>query len=71
MKFDRDMVIAAGHMGACVAPLGDVPDDPGPDDVIPLCGRDATTTRTVEGLVCPLCAEHAAEIDREAECEQS
>ena len=30
-----------------------------------LCGLPATTERTVEGLVCPLCAGHAAEIDRE------
>lgn len=30
-----------------------------------LCGRDATTERTVEGLAMPLCEEHAAELDRE------
>jgi hypothetical protein len=32
----------------------------------PLCGGPATTTRTVEGLECALCAAHAAEIDAEA-----
>jgi hypothetical protein len=31
----------------------------------PLCGKDATTERTVEGVVMPLCEEHAAEIDAE------
>jgi hypothetical protein len=30
-----------------------------------LCGRDAITERTVEGLVMPLCEEHAAELDAE------
>lgn len=30
-----------------------------------LCGRDAITERTVEGLAMPLCEEHAAELDRE------
>jgi hypothetical protein len=32
-----------------------------------LCGAPATAERTVEGLVCPLCAEHAAELDEERE----
>lgn len=32
-----------------------------------LCGEPATTERVVEGLACPLCAAHAAEIDAEGE----
>jgi hypothetical protein len=37
----------------CVAPLefGDI------------CGRDAVTSRVMEGVVCPLCEEHAREFD--------
>ncbi len=47
----------------CIAPLGDVhDDDPLAAD---LCGAPATTTRTADGLRCPLCAAHAAEIDAE------
>lgn len=30
-----------------------------------LCGLPATEERVIEGVVCPLCAEHAAEIDRD------
>lgn len=30
-----------------------------------LCGADATVEHTIEGIVMPLCAEHAAELDRE------
>lgn len=41
----------------CVAPLDDAGER--------LCGRPATERRTVEGIVMPLCAEHAAEFDRE------
>jgi hypothetical protein len=40
----------------CVAPLGDVGR---------LCGEDAVTERLVEGILCPLCAAHAAELDEE------
>lgn len=37
----------------CVAPVdGDL-----------LCGAPATEERTIEDIVCPLCAAHAAEID--------
>jgi hypothetical protein len=43
----------------CIAPVS--------DDDETLCGQPATTDRVVEGLVCPLCAEHAAEIDRETQ----
>jgi hypothetical protein len=48
----------------CVAPLGDVPDDATLDDVR-LCGAVAVTTRVIEGMECPLCARHAAEVDAE------
>lgn len=40
----------------CVAPL----------DGERVCGEPATTERVVEGLVCALCAEHAAELDQES-----
>ena len=43
----------------CIAPLD--------DDGYTLCGKPATTTRVVEDLKCPLCAEHAAELDAERE----
>jgi hypothetical protein len=36
-----------------------------------LCGRDATTERTVEGVVMPLCAEHAAELDADVARERA
>jgi len=29
----------------------------------PLCGAPATTERLVDGVRCPLCAQHAAEYD--------
>ncbi len=48
----------------CIAPLGDVPEDS--LEGVALCGKPATTARVVEGLRCPLCAAHAAEIDAEA-----
>jgi hypothetical protein len=32
-----------------------------------LCGEPATTERVAEGLACPLCAAHAAELDDESE----
>lgn len=41
----------------CVAPLD--------DEGVRLCGADAPEERTVEGLVMPLCAEHARELDEE------
>ncbi|TMB25377.1 MAG: hypothetical protein E6J62_21090 [Deltaproteobacteria bacterium] len=37
------------------------------DDVEEFCGKPAVTERTVEGLVFPLCAEHAEELDNDAE----
>jgi len=40
----------------CVAPL---------EGSAELCGEDASESRLVEGLDCPLCAEHAAELDRD------
>lgn len=40
----------------CIAPL---------TDGTTLCGAPSTTTRIVEGLVCALCDEHAAELDAE------
>ena len=43
----------------CVAPVDELPVEPGEE---PLCGALATEERAVEGLVCPLCAEHAAEL---------
>lgn len=30
-----------------------------------VCGEDATEEREVEGIVCPLCAHHARELDAE------
>jgi hypothetical protein len=49
-------VTAARTPARCIAPVGD-------DDLV--CGCVATTTRTVEGIVCPLCDEHARELDAE------
>ena len=41
----------------CIAPIdGDT-----------LCGREATTTRTVDGLDCALCSTHATEIDHDTQ----
>lgn len=40
----------------CIAPIGDDGQ---------LCGAPATEERTVEGLVCRLCVDHAAELDAE------
>lgn len=34
-----------------------------PDDNGHLCGKPATTERTIAGLVCHLCDEHAREVD--------
>lgn len=45
----------------CVAPV-DGGEDAG---VLVLCGDPAVTTRTMEGIECPLCAAHAQELDRE------
>jgi hypothetical protein len=39
----------------CIAPI----------DGERLCGRPAKTTRTVEGITCPLCGAHARELDGE------
>jgi hypothetical protein len=51
----------------CIAPLDDEVHE-GPRALeARLCGRPATTTRVVDGLVCALCGEHAAEIDGERE----
>lgn len=57
---------------ACVAPVDPLPDADGthgdvyaPANAVPVCGKPATTERTVEDIVCPLCEEHAAELDRE------
>lgn len=44
---------------ACIAPLDESGDR--------LCGAEATEERVVAGFACPLCAEHAAELDREDE----
>ncbi len=45
-------------LARCIAPMS--------DDVDPrLCGAPATEERDVEGLVCALCAKHAAEMDAE------
>lgn len=48
--------MTAREPSRCVAPL---------DDGGHLCGKDAETTREVAGLVMPLCAEHARELDDE------
>jgi hypothetical protein len=40
----------------CIAPVGR------PRDPEHLCGEPATATRVVEGLTCPLCAEHCRQI---------
>lgn len=50
-----DAAIDAAHEAAC--------DSTSDDDT--LCGEPATTDRIVEGIVCPLCAEHARELDSE------
>lgn len=34
-----------------------------PNDLGHLCGKPATTSRVVAGLVCALCPEHARELD--------
>lgn len=44
----------------CIAPI---------DDEGHLCGAPATEERVIEDLVCPLCAEHAAEVDEDAKSE--
>jgi len=36
-----------------------------PDGEVLLCGEGAAEERTVEGLVMPLCADHARELDEE------
>lgn len=41
----------------CIAPIDDAAQQ--------LCGARATTTRIVDDLVCHLCGNHAAELDRE------
>lgn len=41
----------------CIAPTDDAAQQ--------LCGARATTTRIVDDLVCHLCGNHAAELDRE------
>lgn len=46
-------------MTSCIAPLEDGR----------LCGAPATTGRLIEGLVCPLCEEHAREVDAPEEDE--
>ena len=48
----------------CIAPIGETDDDE------TLCGEPATTTRIVADLVCPLCEEHAQEIDEEPKDEE-
>ena len=46
------------EVARCVAPVG-----PQQDPLWErLCGEPATTEVLVEGLLCPLCAEHAAEM---------
>lgn len=54
----------AAHEARCVAPLGDA-DAETPLEQIQICGEPATEVREVEGIACPLCAAHAAEIDAE------
>ncbi len=50
-------------MPRCIAPLDS------PEDALEahLCGAIATTEREVEGVRCPLCTVHAAELDADAE----
>jgi hypothetical protein len=48
----------------CVVPLDDG-GGAGPHDR--LCGKDATTTRIVDGIEMPLCEEHAKELAKELE----
>ena len=43
-------------MMRCVAPI---------DEIGTLCGAPAEAERIVEGVVCPLCAKHAEELDQE------
>lgn len=60
---DCEWVLTRAHrrdVPRCIAPIGTRS-----DGTEVLCGEPATAERTVEGLVCPLCAEHAAEINRE------
>jgi hypothetical protein len=45
----------------CVAPLD--------DDGDRLCGEPATEDREVDGLLMPLCWQHAHELDEERSCE--
>lgn len=59
----------------CIAPVE--PSESGPNafrergvDEL-LCGEPATTERVAEGLACPLCAAHAAEIDAEERSHQN
>jgi hypothetical protein len=40
-------------------------------DLEDLCGKPAATERVVEGLVFPLCAEHAEELDTERREEEA
>ena len=47
----------------CLTPLD--------DDSEEFCSKPAVTERTVEGLVFPLCAEHAEELDNDAGCVDS
>lgn len=47
----------------CVAPVSGATDSSLRETK--LCGREATTGRIVEGIECPLCAEHAHEFDTE------
>lgn len=49
----------------CVAPIEDVGDRR--IEEVRVCGRLASTSRLAEGLDCPLCAAHAAELDAEQE----
>ena len=42
----------------CIAPIDDSADPV-------LCGEKAAEQRTIDGMVCDLCAAHAAEIDRD------
>jgi Zn finger protein HypA/HybF involved in hydrogenase expression len=52
----------APHSHTCIAPV---------DDDGHLCGKPATTQRTIEDLLCPLCEEHADEIDNDRALEAS
>jgi hypothetical protein len=46
----------------CLAPLGDGSAADGS-----VCGRPAVTEREVNRMIFPLCAEHAAELDADAD----